>query len=362
MTNWNRKRVLVTGGVGFIGSNLVSKLLEKGATLTVVDKVRVSPPEVWKQKLSHYFGLWEEKGYKIKNDGKNRWYADDHEVLIILDLETEKLEFQRLLERRFVDVVFHLAAVFGGRGFVDERQAECCAGFSINHNVIDASFKANVEHVHFASSACVYPPALQKKPGYLLKEDDIISVGDGWNTSDNSYGWVKLMGELELRCYHQQYGLKGSVARYLTVYGPREFNKSHAIPALIDKALRREDPFLVWGTGEQERGFTFVDDIVEGTIRAAEVIQDADAVNLGTEKRYKIRDVVKMILELAGYSPRLVFDSSKPVGPFSRALDVSKAKRLLGWEPKVDLPEGLKITYEWAKKVHELSIAEVSVG
>jgi UDP-glucose 4-epimerase len=113
--------------------------------------------------------------------------------------------------------------------------------------------------------------------------------------------------------------------------------------------LRREDPFTVWGSGAQERGFTYVSDIVKGQILAAEKIADGTAVNLGTEKRYKIKDVVEMILENVGYKPGLKFDKSKPEGPFSRALDISLARKLLGWEPKVDLDEGLRETLNWLK-------------
>jgi UDP-glucose 4-epimerase len=165
------------------------------------------------------------------------------------------------------------------------------------------------------------------------------------------------MGELELRSYHQQYGLEGSVARYLTVYGPGEIDESHAISTLVRKAVRGEDPFVVWGTGEQERGFTYVDDIVRGSIRAAEVIRDGTAVNLGTEKKYKIREVVEKILAIAKYRTRVVYDPLKPTGPFSRALDISRSRSLLEWEPLVDIDEGLRRTYEWIQSNYANPIA-----
>ncbi|GBC70049.1 GDP-L-fucose synthase [archaeon HR01] len=345
-----RRRILVTGGVGFIGSKLTIELVRRGATVTVVDKpLKLSSRSFWDLKLNYYTGLWREMGYKLEQVFHPRYTitADDHIVLHVLDLETEPQALENLMREREIDVVFHLAAVFGGRGFVDTRPADCCAGLAINHNVFKAAYRAGVEHVHFASSACVYPPSKNQR-GYLLKEEDILSTGEGWYSSDNSYGFVKLMGEMELMSYHIQYGLKGSVARYLTVYGPGEFDESHAIATFIAKAIRREDPFLVWGTGEQERGFTYVDDIVDGTIRAAQVISDASAVNLGWDKRYKIREVVEMVIDIAGYRPKLIFDPQKPMGPFSRALDISRAKTLLGWQPKIDLPEGLYRTYQWA--------------
>jgi len=350
--NWNKKRVFITGGVGFIGSHLVERLLDAGATLTVVDKLKVlGQGELWEKKLTYYQQLWHSRGYKLEPEFLPQYTltSADHIALQILDLETDRKTLEELLIKRDIDIVFHMAAIFGGRGFVDTRQADCCIGFGMNHNVIAASQKAGVQHVHLASSACAYPPSLNR-PEYLLKEDDILSTGEGWKSSDNSYGFVKLMGELELKSYFEQYGLEGSVARYLTVYGPGEFDESHAIASLIRKALRREDPFIVWGSGMQERGFTYVDDIVAGIIRSAEVIKDATPINLGQDKRYKIKEVAELILQSADYNPKIIYDLQKPEGPFSRALDLTRARTLLGWNPKVDLQEGLRHTYEWAEK------------
>jgi UDP-glucose 4-epimerase len=122
---------------------------------------------------------------------------------------------------------------------------------------------------------------------------------------------------------------------------------------LIRKALRKEDPYIVWGSGEQERGFTYVSDIVEGTILAAEKIQDATPVNLGWSEKYKIKHIANMILELADHKPKkILYDTSKPVGPKSRSLDISRAKQLLGWEPKVNIHDGLKETVEWAREAY----------
>ena len=344
--NWKKKSVLVTGGCGFIGSHLVDELLNLGATVTVVDYPLIWD-ETWNIRLMNCLRVWEKHGLRPKRV-RNDYFVDDHAPLITLDLENEKARFGATVKGQ--DIVFHLAALFGGRGFVDTRVADCCVGFAINHNVISESYKAGVDRIHFSSSACVYPPELNK-PNYLLKEDDALTAATGWTLSDNSYGWVKLMAELELKSYHEQYGFKSSIARYLTVYGPGELDESHAIAALTRKALRKEDPYVVWGSGNQERGFTYVTDIVKGSILAAEKITDATPVNLGWDKRYKIADVAKMILDIADHKPKqLVFDKTKPEGPFSRALDVTRAQRMLGWKPRVDLREGLLRTYEWAKQ------------
>jgi nucleoside-diphosphate-sugar epimerase len=264
-------------------------------------------------------------------------------------------------------VVFHLAAVFGGREFVDIHQSECSRMLAIDHNVISASYEASVEHLHYSSSACVYPPSLNT-PGYLLKEGDALTKGEGWQSSDNLYGFAKLMGEMQLLAFHNEHGFRSSVSRYLTVYGPGEMDSSHAISALLEKALDGQDPYEVWGSGNQERGFTFVDDIVKGSMLTAEVVTDASPTNLGWDKRYRIRDVAELILRISGHVPTDIhYDLSKPEGPFSRALDISRA-RSLGWEPTVDLEEGLLQTIDWhrqarkAQKIRPRAVAQVYRG
>lgn|SRR5487761_233163 len=336
---WSRRRVIVTGGAGFIGGALVDRLLALGSDVTVVDKA-LFPEEsrVWLAKLERLDQIY-------KRHGLNNIQIQ------AIDLSTQRERFRLLAESH--DAVFHLGAVFGGREFVDIHQAECSEMLSIDHNVISESFQAGIEHVHYSSSACVYPPSLNK-PSYLLKEDDILSTGENWQSSDNLYGFAKLMGEMQLLAFHKEHGLKSSASRYLTVYGPGELDASHAIAALIEKALDRQDPYIVWGTGKQERGFTYVDDIVNGTILSAENIVDGTPVNLGWDKRYTIEDVAKLILEISGHrSKQIQFDLSKPEGPFSRALDIARAKKLLGWKPRIDLREGLNRTIQWHSEIRK---------
>ncbi len=329
--------VLVTGGTGFIGSSLVDELLSRKLDVHVADQLMPSnaPPPLWKKRLDRLYGIYRHHRQEPR--------------LEIIDLSSERDRLLGILRKNDIDTVFMLSAVFGGRGFVDERQADCSIGFAIDQNTIRACAESGVvERVSYASSACVYPPSLNR-PDYLLKEDDILSTGEGWQSSDNLYGFQKLMTESTLRIFSKERGLKTSAARFLTVYGAGEFPSTHAISMLCERALKREDPYVVWGSGEQERGFTYVTDIVDGQILAAEKITDGTAVNLGWDKRYKIKDVVDRILKIVGHKPRLNYDTTKPEGPFSRALDVARAKELLGWYPKIDLQEGLQSTLTWMR-------------
>ena len=344
---WTRRRVIVTGGAGFIGGRLADELLSLGAEVTVVDKLAFpNDSRIWQAKLNRLSEIYHRHGHK-------------NVQMELIDLADERERFQLLAESH--DVVFHLAAVFGGREFVDIHQVECSRMLAIDHNVIRASFEAGIEHLHYSSSACVYAPSLNR-PGYLLKEDDTLRTGEGWQSSDNLYGFAKLMSEMQLLAFHKEQNFKSSVTRYLTVYGPGELDASHAIAALVEKALDRQDPYVVWGSGTQERGFTFVDDIVNGSILAAEKVVDGTPINLGWDKRYSIRDVANLILDVSGHRPNKIhYDRSKPEGPFSRALDISRAKQLLGWKPLVDLEQGLQKTIDWHSKArnHELQPIEI---
>ena len=327
---WKGKRVLVTGGASFIGSHLVDKLVELGAKVTVVDNLSSGKIENLRNSID-----------KIK--------------FVEMDLEYVHLD-EEVNVFKGHEIVFHLAAVHGGRGYIHTHPADVCSNFAIDHHVFEASYLGGVEKIVFASSACVYPPKLQQDVGseYFLKEEDSnpFKLND-YLSADLEYGWAKLMGEVQLIAFIKQYGIKGCSVRFVTVYGPRE-NETHAIIALIYKAFERMDPYVIWGDGNQERDFTYVEDIVEGTILAAEKIDDGTPINLGTGIKYKIKDVAEKIFEIMEWHPKkIVFDTSKPTGVISRGLDISKARELLGWEPRFTLEEGLRRTIEWYVKTHK---------
>lgn len=333
------KKVFITGGAGFIGSTLTDKLIKLGAKTTVGDNLSSG-------RLENILRIWKNNDLKYKKTSFG-YQAENGHKFIYVDFEELQDTVKATKEH---EIVFHLATNIGGRGYIDTHTADCCEGFSINQNVMKASHLVGVDRVLFASSACVYPQDLQNDydSKYLLKEEDAIK--NNWANADTEYGWAKLMGEMALTAYHKQYGLKGSVTRYVTAYGPWE-NDTHAVIALIRRAIEKQDPYIVWGTGKQDRDFTFVEDIVSGTLASCEKITNTEVINLGTGIRYPISEVVEMIFSLLNWKPKeLIFDQTKPEGVKTRALDVSKAKKMLGWEPKYDLNQGLKETIEWFVK------------
>ena len=330
--NWKDCPVLVTGGASFISSHLIDKLVEFGASVTVVD-------DLSNGKKENLVNSWD----KIKFIHQDLEYISKKEIT---DIFTGN------------EIVFHFAADHGGRGYIDTHPADVCSNFAIDHHVFEACSNTNVEKVIFSSSACVYPTELQNKIGsdYKLKEDDSDPENlDGFLSADVEYGWAKLMSEIQMKSFNKQYGLQGCPVRFVTAYGPRE-DETHAIIALIYKAIEKMDPYEIWGDGNQERDFTYVEDIVSGSILAAEKISDMTPVNLGTGQRYKMIDVVKMICKILNWMPSSFnFDTSKPSGALSRSLDNTRAKELLGWEPKFSLKEGLEKTVKWYIEQHKIT-------
>jgi nucleoside-diphosphate-sugar epimerase len=243
-----------------------------------------------------------------------------------------------------IQVVFHLAADHGGRGYVDLHQAGPASNLFLDGLVFWEALKAGVEKVVYASSGCVYPNYMQTdaKKEIYLREEDVKPPHD----ADNMYGWAKLMAELTVQSYHREHKLGAASCRYFTVYGPRGV-ENHAVIAMIARAFVRQDPFEVWGDGTQIRNWTYVEDIVSGTILAAEKISDGTAVNLGTMERVRVLDAVQMVTEYAGYKPQIKLLRNMPTGPINRVADNSLAETLLGWEPKTPFREGLRKTMDW---------------
>jgi nucleoside-diphosphate-sugar epimerase len=317
MPFWQNRKVLVTGGASFIGSHLTDALVERGAKVRIVDDLSSG---------------------KLGNIQQHLGNGVD---FVHADLREPGVTWMVMQD---VEVVFHLAADHGGRGYVALHQAGPASNLFMGGLIFWEARRAGVEKVVFASSGCVYPNFLQSNPDeeVYLTEDLVKPPYD----ADNMYGWAKLMNELTLKAYHQEYGMKAASCRYFTVYGPRGV-ENHAVIAMIAKAFIGQSPFEVWGDGTQVRNWTYIDDIVKGTILAAEKIDDGTAVNLGTMERVRVIDAAKMVLEYTAHKAEIKLLPDMPTGPLNRVADNSLAKRLLGWEPLVPFREGLKRTIDW---------------
>ena len=316
--DWQGTRTLVTGGASFIGSHLVDALLERGADVRVVDDLSSG-----------------------KLDNIKGHIASGKVEFIQADLRDSDVARQAV---DGIQIVFHLAATHGGRGFVDLHQAECATNLALDGILFKAARQAGVDKLVYASSGCVYPNHLQTNPQEILYLTEDM-VGPPYD-ADNTYGWAILMAEMTLRAYYKDYGFKSASCRYFTVYGERGV-ENHAVMAMIARAFIGQDPFVVWGTGEQIRNWTHVSDIVQGTILVAERIDDGSAVNLGTMERTRVIDAVREVLRYTGHDAEIELHPKMPTGPYNRVADNTLAQKLLGWEPQIKFLEGLYRTIDW---------------
>jgi UDP-glucose 4-epimerase len=219
----------------------------------------------------------------------------------------------------------------------------------LDHTVFAAAVKAGARKIVHASSACVYPTNMQDDESGrgLLRESDANFDEPGKAFSDGEYGWAKLMGELQLRAFVKQHKIDGVACRIFTAYGERE-NESHAVVALIAKAVARLDPYPIWGNGLQTRNFTHVEDTSTGMALAGAALSGFSAINVGVERHYTILELIEEIFGAIGWRPRAIDKQlDKPVGVKSRAADVTMCQERLGWAPSVTLADGVGRTVRW---------------
>ena len=315
------RRIVITGGASFIGSHLAEMLVEAGARVTVADDLSSG-------RLEHLSAVAARITF-LKGDLRAPAFANT--------------------AMAGQEIVFHLAASHGGRGYIETHPVECTNNMLLDHTVFAAAAAAGARKIVFASSACVYPTNLQADAAsrLLLREEDANFAEPGKAFADGEYGWAKLMGELQLRAFAKQFGLTGIACRIFTAYGERE-NESHAVIALIAKAVARMDPFPIWGDGLQTRNFTYVRDTINGMALAGAALDGFDVVNVGTDTHHTIVDLVQEIFRCLRWEPQQIEKQlDKPVGVKSRAADVVKCRQLIGWVPSHTLSEGLGRTVAW---------------
>jgi GDP-L-fucose synthase len=303
---WEKKRFLITGGAGFLGSQVVEKLKEKGCGEIFIPR-------------SKDYDL-------VKMEGVIRVYKDAKP-----------------------DIVIHLAAKVGGIG---ANQANPGKFFYDNlmmgTQMMEIGRQMKIEKFVALATICAYP----KFTPVPFKEENLW---DGYPEETNApYGLAKKMLLVQSQAYRQQYGFNSICLFPVNLYGPRDNfdpESSHVIPALIKKcidAVRNKDSqIIVWGTGKPTREFLYVDDAADGILLATEKYNKSEPINLGAGFEISIYDLVNIIVKFTGFTGKIVWDNSKPDGQPRRMLDVTRAEREIRFKAKTGFKEGLKKTVEW---------------
>jgi len=317
MSMFKGEKVLVTGGAGFLGSHLARRLVSLGATVTIVDNL---------------------------STGRLQNIEDIRRKILFLkgDLRDQRVAIKACSGRRYI---FHLAADMGGMGYIAKNPVILNNNLRIDLNMLSAAYAdVDLNGFLYASSACVYPEYRQDVPwANRLRETDALPA-----QPDTLYGWEKLTAEFLFKSE-----VEVRLPRLHNVYGPySSFDERGKAPMhLIMKAIKHPNPqFEIWGDGKQTRSFLYIDDCIDGLIKLMES-NFQEPINIGSDKAIAINNLAKIIIRISGKNIFPKHNYSKPQGVRGRCADITLARKVLGWEPKISLEEGLMRTYDWAKSL-----------
>jgi GDP-L-fucose synthase len=302
LDDWRKEQVLITGGTGFVGRHLVRELIESRD---------VGPEQI--TVLS-------------SKDGDLRSYS----------------ECMRLIRENHI--VFHLAGEVGAIAYSAAHNAsQLYTNAIIGLNIIEACFRKRARKVVLASSICAYPDSAQMP----LKEEYLFQGEPTW--TNYGYGTAKRLLVSLSKLYNEDYNLDVSVLLGSNVYGPGDdfgVRTSHTIPSLIRKFVEDKE-VIVWGDGTQSRDFLFVRDFTRALVLAAEKVGNPEPINVGSGKESRVSDIVKILSSLLDYRGTIRYDTNELTGQAHRSVDITRARKILGYEPQYTLERGIKSTLDW---------------
>ena len=322
---WSGKKVIVTGGAGFLGNYVVEKLRQRGAEEIIIPRIE----QYDLTEIESINRLFDDHGIPKQDDSISDKSAPKGKVIII-----------------------HLAALVGGIEANRRRPADYFyANLMMGTQLMHEAWQRGVDKFVAIGTICAYP----KITSLPFKEENLW---EGYPEETNApYGLAKKMLLVQAQAYRQQYGFNALFLLPVNLYGPGDnfdVQTSHVIPALIRKSIeaqeRGEDQIVVWGDGSPTREFLYVEDAAEGILLAAEQYNDSQPVNLGSGHEISIKDLVTTITRLTGFEGKLVWDTSKPNGQPRRVLDTTKAEEYFGFQAKTDFEAGLQKTIDWYRE------------
>ncbi len=315
------KRILVTGGAGFIGSHLVKRLIERGHEVTAMDNLERGKVEF------------------VENIKSLK--------LIVCDLTNYEV-MQQFFEDK--DIVIHLASKVGGIGvYLDNPYDVMKTNMEMDANVLKAVLEHKIDTYFYASSAHIYPKELQ-----MVADSPMIKESDAYPANPElTYGWAKLIGEKSIEAaIVENDWLKAAIARFIGIYGPNQdygLETGSVIPVFSHRAIKYpEVPFKVWGTGKETRSYCYIDDAldcIEKMIEAMDTKQLVGPYNVGKGERCTIEDIAKTAVEISGKDIEVEWDTNKKTVIWGQWCDVSKVKEELGWEAQTSLKDGMTNVY-----------------
>jgi len=316
-------KILVTGAAGFIGSHLSKRLEDEGHKLILLDDFSRG-----KESYLKYLGV------KTK--------------CIYADLRNP---FEGVLFKG-VDTVYHCASRIGGNQFLhgsNRNELEALHNnIAIDNSVIRGCVKFDVKKFIYTSSISVYNTSCQNSPNAMFREEDLENQP---LDPEGGYGWAKYIGEMHLKLMETKYG----IARIFKSYGPCDDyseESGQVVCSLMRKAINYpKEPFVVWGDGTVSRCLVYIDDLIDALLKIEKHLnKESIIINIGGKRPIPIKELAEAIVSLSGKDIKIEYDKTKPTGVQSRIPILTKAKKVLDWEPTTPLPNGLIKTYEWMEK------------
>lgn len=318
MSFWSTRRVLVAGGSGFIGSYLVEELIQAGANVTVVDDLSTGSL----QNLEGVAGRFKFINHDLMELRSSIAIMAGHDTVMNLAARAHGLEYS--------------SAHHGEMLFYNTTLAL---------NILEAARLASVPHVFFTSSSCVYSDnAVTPTPELNVMTDLPESANEG-------YGWAKRIAELQASYYHSEYGMDITIVRPTNPYGARyrwSGSRAHVLPTLVKRVLDGDDPVTCWGSGRQRRNFIHASDVAKLMVLIAEKQRTALPVNIGYEEETTMAELLDVICKLAGLTPNVHFDTTKPEGKMTKSVDSARLQSLSdNYIPRISLKDGVAEMIQW---------------